>query len=174
MSWNTRFHGLSTSSISAKPLKVSTDWYFGGSLHHKECQLSWFLPLRRFMTTQATAFEWKTDTAASFKFSMAYDMGTSSPLYCLLSWLTGYFGWQLRTEASHGFSTTIFLALTSWITSQLLQTNTHNLQDLVDSISNHARMPGLFINTKKTKNMQTGDYQPCTDVLVDQLAGLCV
>ena len=44
--------------------------------------------------------------------------GYTSPFYFLLLWLTGYLSWHVRTEASHSFSTVIFLTLTL----QLLQT----------------------------------------------------
>ena len=49
-----------------------------------------------------------------------------------------------------------------------LADNTHDLPDLVNSISNHTGMLGFTINAKKTRNMLTGDHQPCTDILVNQ------
>ena len=109
----------------------------------------------------------KMDIAAGFKFSLEYDRGASSPLYCLLSQLTGYFSWQLKTEASHDFSTVVILILTLQIT--VLADNTHDFQDLVNSISDHAGMLGPSVNAKKTKNKLTGHFsQPCRDILVNQ------
>ena len=46
-----------------------------------------------------------------------------------------------------------------------LADNTLNIQDLVDSINDHAGMVGLSINAKNTKNILIGDCQPCTYVL---------
>ena len=126
-----------------------------GSLHHMESQLSWSLPLRRFTTSQAAAFKDKMDTAASFKFLLVYYRSASSPLYCLLSQLTGYFGLQLRTEVSPGFRTAVFLTLTLQLTLQLSQTTPMTFKTW---LTHHTWMPSLSINAKKTKNMLTRGF----------------
>ena len=100
------------------------------------------------------------DTAAGFKFSLVYGKDAFA-IECVL-WLATKD--QCITWLHHNCLSD--LDIVDDITA--LVGNTHDLQDLVNSISDHAGMLSLSVNAKTTKNMQTGYCQPCTHVLVNQ------
>ena len=144
---------------------ASTVLLSGRSTSHMEGQPSWCLPLKRFMSSQVAQYTQRTVKAAGSKSSLVYIKTVSFPLSCLLTQVFGHYGLQWKMQNLHRK-----MSLRPYFADGILALadNTHDLHNLVRSICDSTRGPGLAISGKKTKNMIFSDYQPCMDIFLNQ------